>query len=107
MRRWNQPPTGGGQSTSHKKELILTAFSFSGIDQHSAEHAQLLTRGRQLAEEFQASTLKMGDLLLFLAFARRKIKTTALVPFPNRFYNIKFMKIRKGRRRDASWGDRP
>jgi diguanylate cyclase (GGDEF)-like protein/hemerythrin-like metal-binding protein len=52
----------------HDEELILTTVGFSGIDQHSAEHAQLLTRGRQLAEEFQTSTLRMGDLLHFLAY---------------------------------------
>jgi hemerythrin-like metal-binding protein len=51
----------------HDEESILEAAGFPGLSQHVAEHARLLTKGRELAEEFAASTLMGGDLFQFLA----------------------------------------
>jgi diguanylate cyclase (GGDEF)-like protein/hemerythrin-like metal-binding protein len=51
----------------HDEESILEAAGFPGLSQHVAEHARLLTKGRELAEEFAASTLMVGDLFQFLA----------------------------------------
>jgi len=51
----------------HDEETILEAVGFPGRMQHVAEHAKLLARGLELAEEFKASTLTVGDVFQFLA----------------------------------------
>jgi diguanylate cyclase (GGDEF)-like protein/hemerythrin-like metal-binding protein/PAS domain S-box-containing protein len=51
----------------HDEEAILKAVGFPGISQHLAEHAKLLAKGSELAQEFKASTLTVGDVFQFLA----------------------------------------
>ncbi|MDD3814384.1 MAG: diguanylate cyclase [Desulfocapsaceae bacterium] len=50
----------------HDEELILETIHFPGLSQHIAEHAKLLARGIEVAEEFKASTLTLGDVFQFL-----------------------------------------
>lgn len=38
------------------------------MSQHVAEHAKLLARGHELSQEFNASSLTVGDLFQFLAY---------------------------------------
>lgn len=49
------------------EEEILAAAGFPGMSQHVAEHARLLAKGSNMAEEFRAATLNVGDLFQFLA----------------------------------------
>ncbi len=51
----------------HDEELILESVGFPGLTQHVAEHAKLLAKGLELAQEFKASTLTVGDVFQFLA----------------------------------------
>jgi diguanylate cyclase (GGDEF)-like protein/hemerythrin-like metal-binding protein len=51
----------------HDEEAILEAAGFPGISQHIAKHAKLLAKGHKLAQEFEASTLTVGDVFQFLA----------------------------------------
>lgn len=50
------------------EESILEKIGFSGMSQHVEEHAKLLARGDELLEEFNASTLTVGDVFQFLAY---------------------------------------
>lgn len=52
----------------HDEEAILEAGGFPGLEQHATEHANLLAKGIELAREFQASTLTIGDVFQFLAY---------------------------------------
>lgn len=52
----------------HDKELILEIISFPGMSQHVSEHAELLAKGLELAQDFKASTLTVGDVFQFLAY---------------------------------------
>ena len=51
----------------HDEETVLAAVGFPGMEQHVAEHAKLLMRADDLAEEFKAATLTIGDVFQFLA----------------------------------------
>ena len=50
------------------EEEILRQLGFADLEQHAAEHARLLGRGRELLQEFQAQTLSIGNLFQFLAY---------------------------------------
>jgi diguanylate cyclase (GGDEF)-like protein/hemerythrin-like metal-binding protein len=50
----------------HDEELILEAAGFPNTDQHAAEHAQLLAKGIELSQQFNASTLTIGYAFQFL-----------------------------------------
>lgn len=51
----------------HDEETVLATVNFPAMGQHVAEHAKLLVRARELAEEFKAATLTLGDVFQFLA----------------------------------------
>ncbi|NTV13235.1 MAG: diguanylate cyclase [Desulfobulbaceae bacterium] len=51
----------------HDEEKILASIAFPDLSQHAAEHAKLLAKGLELAAQFQASTLTVGDVFEFLA----------------------------------------
>lgn len=47
---------------------ILEKTAFPGLRQHLADHDRLLSRGNELAEQFEAGTLSVGVLFQFLAY---------------------------------------
>ena len=49
------------------EEAILRQLGFDKVDQHAAEHAQLLDRAQHLAGRFEAKELTLGSLFQFLA----------------------------------------
>ncbi|OGQ87319.1 MAG: hypothetical protein A2512_08165 [Deltaproteobacteria bacterium RIFOXYD12_FULL_56_24] len=51
----------------HDEETILREAGFPGLNHHIAEHAKLLARGHELAQEFKAAKLTLGDVFQFLA----------------------------------------
>lgn len=51
----------------HDEEAILEAVGFPGLSQHVSEHARLLAKGVKLQDDFQTSTLTVGDVFQFLA----------------------------------------
>ncbi|MDD5758027.1 MAG: diguanylate cyclase [Desulfobulbaceae bacterium] len=50
----------------HEEEEILKAIRFPGTSHHIAEHARLLERGMKLTQDFENSTLSVGDVFQFL-----------------------------------------
>jgi diguanylate cyclase (GGDEF)-like protein/hemerythrin-like metal-binding protein len=48
------------------EERILGAAGFPGLQEHAAEHAQLLAQGRELSLAFTATTLTVGAVVEFL-----------------------------------------
>ena len=59
-----------GDVSQHFKdeEVILESVGFPGIDQHKTEHAKLLAKGLDLSQQFEASTLSIGDVFQFLVY---------------------------------------
>jgi len=51
----------------HDEETILKEAGFPGLNHHITEHAKLLARGHELAQEFKAAKLTLGDVFQFLA----------------------------------------
>ena len=49
------------------EEAILRQLRFDKLDQHAAEHAQLLAEAQRLVGEFQLKQLTLGGLFQFLA----------------------------------------
>jgi len=47
--------------------MILEEVGFPGLQKHLEEHDRLLARGIELSQQFEASTLSVGDLFQFLA----------------------------------------
>lgn len=50
------------------EQLVLESIGFPGIIQHVEEHNKLLARGGELAEDFSAGHLSVGDVFQFLAY---------------------------------------
>jgi len=50
----------------HDEEKILESVGFTGLSQHMAEHAKLLAKGRELTQNFNASTFSVGEVFQFL-----------------------------------------
>lgn len=50
------------------EQMILEKTAFPGLKSHLEEHDRLLTRGVELAEQFETSTLSVGDIFQFLAY---------------------------------------
>jgi diguanylate cyclase (GGDEF)-like protein/hemerythrin-like metal-binding protein len=50
------------------EERILAELGFTGLQQHAGEHAKLLAKGRELAQQFSAGTSSVGALFQFLAY---------------------------------------
>jgi len=48
--------------------MLLEAIGFPHRQEHAEQHAELVQKGLQLAEEFSAATLSIGDVFQFLAF---------------------------------------
>ncbi len=51
----------------HDEEAILRQLRFDKLDQHAAEHAQLLAQAQRLVGEFGTKKLTLGSLFQFLA----------------------------------------
>jgi diguanylate cyclase (GGDEF)-like protein/hemerythrin-like metal-binding protein len=49
------------------EEGILRQLGFASLEQHAAEHAQLLTRAHELVHEFERDKRSLGSLFQFLA----------------------------------------
>ena len=52
----------------HEEEAVLESVGFPGVDQHKMEHAKLLTKGLDLSQQFETSTLSVGDIFQFLVY---------------------------------------
>ena len=50
----------------HDEELFLESIGFTDLTHHAEEHARLLKKGLQLAQEFTAHTLTVGNVFQFL-----------------------------------------
>jgi diguanylate cyclase (GGDEF)-like protein/hemerythrin-like metal-binding protein len=51
----------------HDEEVLLRQLQFDKLDQHVAEHAQLLAQAKRLVGEFELNKLTLGSLFQFLA----------------------------------------
>ncbi len=49
------------------EQMILEKAGFPGLQKHAEEHSGLLARGIELSEQFEASTLSVGDVFQFFA----------------------------------------
>lgn len=50
----------------HDEERILNKLDYPDVMHHATEHAKLLDKGLKLSNEFNASTLSVGDVFQFL-----------------------------------------
>jgi len=50
------------------EEIIIEAAGFPHLQEHAAEHANLIAKAVKLSRDFKAQTLSIGDLFQFLAY---------------------------------------
>jgi hemerythrin len=52
----------------HDEERILVATSYAGLVEHAREHALLVAKGLELAQQFEEGTVSVGSLFQFLVY---------------------------------------